>query len=104
MQFLTTSLAALSLAQVAIGAPREILPRATGALDSWLATETPYALDGVLSNIGTDGKKVAGANAGVIVASPSKSNPDCKFSFLLYGYQSPNIATNYMYRFLHLDP
>ncbi|KAF7185931.1 Glucoamylase [Pseudocercospora fuligena] len=51
-------------------------PRATGTLDSWLAAESPIALQGVLNNIGSSGSKASGASAGIIVASPSKSNPD----------------------------
>lgn len=50
--------------------------RATGSLDSWLATESSVALQGVLNNIGASGSKVSGAKSGIVVASPSKSNPD----------------------------
>lgn len=50
--------------------------RATGSLASWLASQSPIALQGVLDNIGSNGSKVAGASPGVIVASPSKTNPD----------------------------
>lgn len=53
-----------------------IQPRATGALASWLASEGSVALQGVLDNIGASGSKAAGADAGVVVASPSKTNPD----------------------------
>ncbi|KAJ5961553.1 hypothetical protein N7501_006494 [Penicillium viridicatum] len=34
------------------------------------------ALKGILKNIGADGSAVSGASAGIVVASPSKSNPD----------------------------
>lgn len=79
--FLTLSLRTLGLVQAAIAAPSApVLPRASGSLDQWLATETPYALQGVLDNIGADGAKAAGAKSGVVIASPSKSNPDCEFS------------------------
>lgn len=57
----------------------DVQPRATGSLDAWLAKQTPYALEGVLANIGDDGSKVPGAGKGIPVASPSKSEPDCKF-------------------------
>lgn len=54
-------------------------PRATGSLDSFIATESPIALQGVLNNIGADGADASGASAGVVVASPSKSDPDCVY-------------------------
>ena len=53
------------------------LADATEPLDSWLARQTPYALDGVLNNLGADGAKSIGANPGSVVASPSKAHPDC---------------------------
>jgi len=52
--------------------------RATGSLDDFIASEGPIALQGVLNNIGSSGSKVAGAAPGLVVASPSKSNPDCE--------------------------
>ncbi|KAL2007730.1 hypothetical protein VTN00DRAFT_7712 [Thermoascus crustaceus] len=74
---LTLSLRALGLAQAAIATPSApVLPRASGSLDSWLAAESPYALQGVLDNIGADGAEVSGAKSGIVVASPSKSDPD----------------------------
>lgn len=47
-------------------------------LDAWLERQVPIARQGVLNNIGPDGKKVEGAHAGIVVASPSKSDPDCE--------------------------
>lgn len=61
-----------------ISSPIQPERRATGSLDSWLASESPTAQQGVLDNIGTQGVKVPGAAAGVVVASPSKVNPNCK--------------------------
>lgn len=55
-------------------------PRATGSLGSWLAAESPIALQGILANIGANGAKVAGVSTGVVVASPSKTNPDYFYS------------------------
>lgn len=49
--------------------------RATGSLSSWLAAQSPVALQGILDNIGSSGSKASGANPGVIVASPSRSSP-----------------------------
>ncbi|KAK4216172.1 Six-hairpin glycosidase-like protein [Rhypophila decipiens] len=45
-------------------------------VDDFITTERPYALKRVLCNIGPNGCAAAGAAAGVVVASPSKSNPD----------------------------
>ncbi|KAM7208589.1 Six-hairpin glycosidase-like protein [Naviculisporaceae sp. PSN 640] len=45
-------------------------------VDSFITTERPYALRRVLCNIGPNGCAAAGAAPGVVVASPSKSNPD----------------------------
>ena len=46
--------------------------------DSFLATEKPIALQNLLCNIGASGCRASGASAGIVVASPDKSNPDCK--------------------------
>lgn len=77
----------LTLVQFLIGlaVARVPLPtkRATTSLGTWLATESPYALDGVLNNIGANGGKVQGAGPGIVVASPSKSDPDCQYHPLL---------------------
>lgn len=72
----------LSLAATAFALPAQdvLEPRATGSLDSWLAAESPVALQGILANIGANGAKVAGAKSGIVVASPSKSNPDYFYS------------------------
>lgn len=45
---------------------------------SFLATEVPIALADLLCNIGSAGSCAAGANSGIVIASPSKTNPDCK--------------------------
>ncbi|PIA93580.1 Glucoamylase [Cercospora beticola] len=49
--------------------------RATGSLESWLAAESPVALQGILNNIGSQGNKVQGAYPGIVVASPSRNDP-----------------------------
>ena len=56
--------------------------RATGSLSSFIASESPIALQGVLNNIGSTGSKAPGAASGLVVASPSTSNPNCKWSRL----------------------
>lgn len=53
-------------------------------LDSFVSSERAIALQGALNNIGPDGSEVAGASAGFVVASPSKENPNCKFSKLIH--------------------
>lgn len=49
-------------------------------LDKFVSAEKKIALQGVLNNIGPDGALVPGAGAGFIVASPSKVDPDCKYT------------------------
>jgi glucoamylase len=55
----------------------EILKR---SVDSFVATESPIALSKLLCNIGASGCAASGAASGVVVASPSKSNPDCELA------------------------
>lgn len=57
----------------------EILKR---DVDSFVATESPIALAGILCNIGSDGACVSGAKSGLVIAGPGKSNPDCMSSAL----------------------
>lgn len=52
----------------------EIIKRSA---ESFINQETPIALKNLLCNIGSGGCRVSGAASGVVVASPSKSNPDC---------------------------
>lgn len=73
----TTVLVALNLLTLVQGAAVEFVPRASGSLDSWLATETPIALQGVLDNIGSSGAFTEGADGGIVLASPSKADPNC---------------------------
>ncbi|SMR53207.1 unnamed protein product [Zymoseptoria tritici ST99CH_1E4] len=62
--------------------PQHVLqPRATGSLSSWLSTQSSVARQGVLDNIGASGVKVEGASPGLVVASPSKSDPDYFFTW-----------------------
>lgn len=48
-------------------------------LEKWMHDEETVALRGVLNNIGCESSKVKGAGCGIVVASPSKKDPDCKF-------------------------
>lgn len=90
-QFLTISSGLLTVvcghlndnpAQIVI-AGGAIIPETTDPIESWLNMEIPYAFDGVLNNIGPDGAKATGAGSGIVIASPSHSNPDCKWLCLV---------------------
>jgi glucoamylase len=48
------------------------------SLDSFVTAQTTVSINGVLANIG-GGSKAPGVPAGIVVASPSRSDPDCKF-------------------------
>ena len=87
----------------------EVLKR---SVDSFIATESPIALNNMLCNIGAQGACASGANAGIVVASPDKTNPDCEpFLFLILIYSllplrnpdSPGQASNleYLKTFIH---
>ena len=69
-----------------IASPVQHEPRqtASASLSAFLTTESPIALQGVLNNIGADGADAPGAKAGIVVASPDSTNPDCK-SLNLHG-------------------
>ena len=70
------------LTQLSFATPLQFFrrgPRATGSLSSFIASESPIALQGVLNNVGAAGPKATGADPGLVVASPSKTDPDCKF-------------------------
>lgn len=60
-----------------VAAP-QLAARATDNLDTWLASETTVAREGILHNIGSNGAYAASAKPGIVIASPSTSNPDCK--------------------------
>lgn len=46
-------------------------------LEDFIARQSEISIAGVLANIGPDGSEVVGIPAGVVVASPSRSDPDC---------------------------
>jgi glucoamylase len=71
-------LGSLLAAHGALSAPPHVPRQANNSLDEWLDTQEPIALEGVLANIGGQGSKVEGAADGLVVASPSKSDPDCE--------------------------
>ena len=49
-------------------------------LEDWLASEISVARQGILDNIGASGAHASSANSGIVIASPSTNNPDCKKS------------------------
>ncbi|OSD07483.1 carbohydrate-binding module family 20 protein [Trametes coccinea BRFM310] len=53
----------------------------SSAADAYVASESPIAKQGVLNNIGPDGSKAHGAKAGIVVASPSTSNPNYLYTW-----------------------
>ncbi|OCB88871.1 glucoamylase [Sanghuangporus baumii] len=51
------------------------------SVDSYVATEGPIAKTNLLANIGPDGSKSQGAKAGIVIASPSNSDPNYLFTW-----------------------
>ncbi|CAK7228809.1 glycoside hydrolase 15 protein [Sporothrix bragantina] len=74
------ALAALTFAQSVLGAPPPVHARAS-SVDTWLASEAEIALDRILSNIGSTGQYAASAASGIVIASPSTSNPDYYYTW-----------------------
>jgi glucoamylase len=50
--------------------------------DAYLAAESPIAKANLLANIGPSGSKSQGAKAGVVIASPSTTNPNYLFTWI----------------------
>ncbi|KAI0425531.1 carbohydrate-binding module family 20 protein [Xylaria sp. FL1042] len=71
----TKSIAWLSVLAAGSVANGSILAR-PDALDSFIKKQRSISLQNVLNNVGPHGSRVAGAGAGVIVASPSTVNPN----------------------------
>jgi glucoamylase len=55
------------------------------SITSYISTEQPIAKANLLGNIGASGSKAQGAKAGIVVASPSQSNPDYFYFWLRDG-------------------
>jgi len=54
-----------------------LVPATLGqSITSYISTEQPIAKTNLLANIGASGSKAPGAKAGIVVASPSQTNPD----------------------------
>ncbi|KAG0703765.1 glycoside hydrolase family 15 protein [Suillus ampliporus] len=54
----------------------------SNTVDSYISTESSIAKAGVLANIGASGAKSSGAYPGVVVASPSTTNPDYLYTWV----------------------
>lgn len=64
-------------AQKVLGLPGTNAPLQRRAVDGFLSTEEPIALQKLLCNIGFNGCEAQSAAPGAVVASPSTSNPNC---------------------------
>lgn len=58
-----------------------IAPVEKESLESWLDAEKERALQSILDNIGSNGSYAFQAYPGVVVASPSKNDPNCTSTF-----------------------
>jgi glucoamylase len=47
-------------------------------VDDFVSTEEPIAYEQIVCNIGSTGCNAGGVGSGLVLASPSTSNPDCK--------------------------
>lgn len=88
-------LALLSGCALAVPATNQINAR---DINSITAKERAIALQGALNNIGPKGSKVPGAAAGIVVASPSKADPNCK----LWRYGTTELMFMRVTRFLYV--
>lgn len=52
--------------------------RSPRSLEDFIASEGLVALRAILNNIGFRGAMTPGVEAGLVIASPSKANPDCQ--------------------------
>lgn len=79
VHWLRTSSAALPASLVRDGGD------GSGDFNEFIAQQSGISLQGVLANIGPEGSKAGGAASGVVIASPSKQDPDCELSNLSWG-------------------
>jgi glucoamylase len=80
---LTSFLRALPAALLLVGVQGSPFPQNDGtrqqtALDPFIEAQANVSINGIFANMGPDGSKAQGAAAGVVIASPSRSDPDCK--------------------------
>ncbi|TRM63293.1 glycoside hydrolase family 15 and carbohydrate-binding module family 20 [Schizophyllum amplum] len=67
--------------QLAVVSLSYLVRARSGMADAYVASESPIAQAGILAAIGPDGANSGGAAAGVIVASPSSSDPDYLYTW-----------------------
>lgn len=84
---LATTLYNYNSAPFTVNLTLPLLPSANKplSLTTWLERERPIALHGILANIGgsgVSGTQAAGANPGIVIASPSKSDPDYFYTWM----------------------
>jgi glucoamylase len=75
-----SALQVAALLDVASAAPNNRL-KCRADLDAFIDKQSQVAIDGVLANIGADGARAPGVPAGIVVASPSRSEPDYWFTW-----------------------
>lgn len=63
------------------GTPLGDLESRQTTIDAFIKAQTTVSVNGVLANIG-GGSKAPGVPAGIVVASPSRTDPDCKCSLV----------------------
>lgn len=51
-------------------------------IDAFIKAQTTVSVNGILANIGGGGSKAPGVSAGIVVASPSRTNPDCECPYM----------------------
>lgn len=61
----------------AFATPTSTVSKRQSDIEAFIEKQRPISLDGIVANIGPDGSGAQGAAAGIVVASPSKSDPDC---------------------------
>jgi glucoamylase len=75
-----TLIALNALAGAVAASPASQLHKGQADLEMFIQNEKPIAHQGILNNIGANGKLVQGASPGIVVASPSK-DPNCMKTF-----------------------
>ena len=73
---LTAAVAAIAAAAATVHASPKLKCRAD--LETFIEEQGKVSIAGVLANIGADGSEADGLPPGVVVASPSRTDPDCK--------------------------
>ncbi|GLB38611.1 putative starch binding domain containing protein [Lyophyllum shimeji] len=59
-----------------------VFAQSSTVVDQYVASESPIAKAGVLANIGSSGSRSSGAKSGVVIASPSTSNPNYLYTWI----------------------